>query len=84
MRQSSEAFGKAMLELEEKDNPVSFSEQLAKVEQQMTQKIEEMQNSILSGLAERNKEDSSNVELTEVTEITEENENNDNNSEEEI
>lgn len=87
MRQTSEAFGKAMLELEEKNSPVSFSEQLAKVEEQMTQKINQMQDKLLSEIASANKTVSSNVELTEVTEETEvieETENNENNLEEEI
>lgn len=75
-----------MLEAEQHETPVSFAEQIAKVEQQMTERINEMTDKILSSVAE-----SQRVQLTELEEITDnednvshetlENTNNDNESE---
>lgn len=59
-----------MLEAEQHDTPVSFAEQIAKVEQQMTERINEMTDKILTSVAE-----SQRVQSTELEELTE----NDNN-----
>lgn len=77
-----------MLEAEQHDTPVSFAEQIAKVEQQMTERINEMTDKILSSVAEQQKT----VQSTELEELTEndnnvsretsENENEENESEE--
>ena len=50
-----------MLEAEQHDTPVSFAEQIAKVEQQMTERINEMTDKILTSVAESQK-----VQLTEL------------------
>lgn len=70
MKQTSEKFAEMMLESEQHDTPVSFAEQIAKVEQQMTERINEMTDKILTSVAE-----SQRVQSTELEEITE-NENN--------
>lgn len=86
MKQTSEKFAEMMLEAEQHETPVSFAEQIAKVEQQMTERINEMTDKILSSVAE-----SQRVQSTELEEITDnddnvshetlENTNNDNESE---
>lgn len=86
MKQTSEKFAEIMLEAEQHETPVSFAEQIAKVEQQMTERINEMTDKILSSVAE-----SQRVQSTELEEITDnddnvshetlENTNNDNESE---
>lgn len=53
-----------MLEAEQHDTPVSFAEQIAKVEQQMTERINEMTDKILSSVAE-----SQRIQSTELEEI---------------
>lgn len=50
-----------MLEAEQHETPVSFAEQIAKVEQQMTERINEMTDKILTSVAESQK-----VQLTEL------------------
>lgn len=65
MRQTSEKFAEMMLEAEQHDTPVSFAEQIAKVEQQMTERINEMTDKILTSVAE-----SQRVQSTELEEIT--------------
>lgn len=65
MKQTSEKFAEMMLEAEQHDAPVSFAEQIAKVEQQMTERINEMTDKILSSVAE-----SQRVQSTELEEIT--------------
>lgn len=59
-----------MLEAEQHETPVSFAEQIAKVEQQMTERINDMTDKILASVAE-----SQRVQSTELEEITD----NDNN-----
>ena len=59
-----------MLEAEQHDTPMSFAEQIAKVEQQMTERINDMTDKILASVAE-----SQRVQSTELEEITD----NDNN-----
>lgn len=59
-----------MLEAEQHETPVSFAEQIAKVEQQMTERINEMTDKILTSVAE-----SQRVQSTELEELTD----NDNN-----
>lgn len=71
MKQTSEKFAEMMLEAEQHDTPVSFAEQLARVEQQMTERINSMTDKILSSVAEQQKT----VQSTELEELTE----NDNN-----
>lgn len=71
MKQTSEKFAEAMLEAEQHDTPISFAEQLARVEQQMTERINSMTDKILSSVAEQQKT----VQSTELEELTE-NENN--------
>lgn len=66
MRQSSEKFAEIMLENESKGDAVSFADQLAKVEQTMNEKINEMTDKILSSVAENAK-----VQLTEPVEVEE-------------
>lgn len=66
MRQSSEKFAKIMLENESKGDAVSFADQLAKVEQTMNEKINEMTDKILSSVAENTK-----VHLNEPVEVEE-------------
>lgn len=61
MKQTSEKFAEMMLEAEQHDTPVSFAEQIAKVEQQMTERINEMTDKILTSVAESQK-----VQLTEL------------------
>lgn len=72
MRQTSEAFARAMLENEEIGNSQSFTETMAKFEQNMTEKIEKMQTDLLGKIAEQQ----SNVsrETFDVHEVTEDNE----------
>ena len=87
MKQTSEKFAEMMLEAEQHDTPVSFAEQIAKVEQQMTERINEMTDKILTSVAETQR-----IQSTELEEITDnddnvsretsENTNNDNESEE--
>jgi len=71
MKQTSEKFAEMMLEAEQHDTPVSFAEQIAKVEQQMTQRINDMTDKILASVAEQQKA----VQSTELEELTD----NDNN-----
>lgn len=71
MKQTSEKFAEMMLEAEQHETPVSFAEQIAKVEQQMTERINEMTDKILSSVAE-----SQRVQSTELEELTD-NDNND-------
>lgn len=59
-----------MLEAEQHDAPVSFAEQIAKVEQQMTERINDMTDKILASVSE-----SQRVQSTELEELTD----NDNN-----
>lgn len=59
-----------MLEAEQHETPISFAEQIAKVEQQMTERINEMTDKILTSVAE-----SQRVQSTELEELTD----NDNN-----
>lgn len=61
MKQTSEKFAEMMLEAEQHETPVSFAEQIAKVEQQMTERINDMTDKILSSVAESQK-----VQLTEL------------------
>ena len=70
MKQTSEKFADRMLEAEQHDTPVSFAEQIAKVEQQMTERINDMTDKILASVAE-----SQRVQSTELEELTD----NDNN-----
>lgn len=70
MKQTSEKFAEMMLEAEQHDTPVSFAEQIAKVEQQMTERINDMTDKILASVAE-----SQRVQSTELEELTD----NDNN-----
>lgn len=72
MRQTSEAFARAMLENEETGNAQTFTETMAKFEQNMTEKIEKMQTDLLGKIAEQQ----SNVsrETFDVHEVTEDNE----------
>lgn len=69
MRQTSEAFASKMLEDENSGNAVSFSEQIAKLEQSMNDRIEKMQSELLEGIAKQNV--SRETLGTEVKEITE-------------
>lgn len=66
MRQTSEKFAEIMLENEAKGESISFADQLAKVEQQMTERINDMTDKILSSVAENAK-----VQLTEQVEVQE-------------
>ena len=59
-----------MLEAEQHDTPITFAEQIAKVEQQMTEHINDMTDKILASVAE-----SQRVQSTELEELTD----NDNN-----
>lgn len=59
-----------MLEAEQHETPISFAEQIAKVEQQMTERINNMTDKILASVAE-----SQRVQSTELEELTD----NDNN-----
>ena len=70
MKQTSEKFAEMMLEAEQHDTHVSFAEQIAKVEQQMTERINDMTDKILASVAE-----SQRVQSTELEELTD----NDNN-----
>ena len=70
MRQTSEKFAETMLEAEQHDTPVSFAEQIAKVEQQMTERINNMTDKILASVAE-----SQRVQSTELEELTENDDN---------
>lgn len=70
MKITSEKFAAMMLEAEQHDTPISFAEQIAKVEETMNNKINEMTDKILSSVAE-----SAKVQSTELEELTE----NDNN-----
>ena len=70
MKQTSEKFAEMMIEAEQHDTPVSFAEQIAKVEQQMTERINDMTDKILASVAE-----SQRVQSTELEELTD----NDNN-----
>lgn len=70
MKQTSEKFAEMMLENETAGQPVSFAEQIAKVEQQMTERINDMTDKILASVAE-----SQRVQSTELEELTD----NDNN-----
>lgn len=70
MRQTSEKFAEMMLEAEQHETPISFAEQIAKVEQQMTERINNMTDKILASVAE-----SQRVQSTELEELTD----NDNN-----
>lgn len=65
MKQTSEKFAEMMLEAEQHETPVSFAEQIAKVEQQMTERINTMTDKILASVAE-----SQRVQSTELEEIT--------------
>lgn len=65
MKQTSEKFAERMLEAEQHDNPMSFAEQIAKVEQQMTERINDMTDKILASVAETQR-----VQSTELEEIT--------------
>lgn len=71
MKQSSEKFAEAMLENETAGQPVSFAEQIAKVEQQMTERINNMTDKILASVAEQQKT----VQTTELEELTDNNNN---------
>lgn len=68
MRQTSEAFANKMLEDENSGNAVSFSEQIAKLEASMNDRIEKMQSELLEGIAKQNV--SHETSSTEVTELT--------------
>ena len=70
MKQTSEKFAEMMLEAEQHDTPITFAEQIAKVEQQMTEHINDMTDKILASVAE-----SQRVQSTELEELTD----NDNN-----
>lgn len=59
-----------MLEAEQHETPISFAEQIAKVEHQMTERINDMTDKILASVAE-----SQRVQSTELEELTD----NDNN-----
>ena len=52
MRQSSEAFAKVMLENEDNGNSQNFVEKMAEFEKSMTERIDKMQNDLLSKMAE--------------------------------
>lgn len=69
MRQTSEKFAEIMLEAEQHETPVSFAEQIAKVEQQMTERINDMTDKILASVAEQQKS----VQSTELEELTDNN-----------
>lgn len=71
MRQTSEAFASKMLEDENSGNAVSFSEQIAKLEASMNDRIEKMQSELLEGIAKQNvSRETLNTEVTEVTDDT--------------
>lgn len=70
MKQTSEKFAEMMLEAEQHETSISFAEQIAKVEQQMTERINDMTDKILASVAE-----SQRVQPTELEELTD----NDNN-----
>lgn len=70
MKQTSEKFAEMMLEAEQHEMPITFAEQIAKVEQQMTERINVMTDKILASVAE-----SQRVQSTELEELTD----NDNN-----
>ena len=72
MRQTSEKFAEVMLENESKGESVSFADQIAKVEQTMNEKINEMTDKILSSVAESTRVQSSEpVEVKEIEETKE-------------
>lgn len=64
MRQSSEAFAKVMLENEDNGNSQNFVEKMAEFEKSMTERIDKMQNDLLSKMAEVQ------TTKTEVEEVT--------------
>lgn len=71
MRQTSEAFANKMLEDENSGNAVSFSEQIAKLEASMNDRIEKMQSELLEGIAKQNvSHEALSTEVTEVTDDT--------------
>lgn len=71
MRQTSEAFANKMLEDENNGNAVSFSEQIAKLEASMNDRIEKMQSELLEGIAKQNvSRETLNTEVTEVIDDT--------------
>lgn len=71
MRQTSEAFANKMLEDEINGNAVSFSEQIAKLEASMNDRIEKMQSELLEGIAKQNvSRETLSAEVTEVTDDT--------------
>ena len=71
MRQTSEAFANKMLEDEINGNAVSFSEQIAKLEASMNDRIEKMQSELLEGIAKQNvSRETLSTEVTEVTDDT--------------
>jgi chromatin remodeling complex protein RSC6 len=86
MKQTSEKFAEMMLENETAGQPVSFAEQIAKVEQQMTERINDMTDKILASVAESQRVQSTELEEitndTDVSRETLENENEENESEE--
>lgn len=79
MRQSSEAFAKVMLENEDNGNSQNFVEKMAEFEKSMTERIDKMQNDLLSKMAEVQ---TTKTEVEEVTpedaEVTEDAENTEN------
>ena len=70
MRQTSEAFARAMLENEESGAGANFTDTMAKFEQSMTERIDKMQSELLGKIAEQQ----SNVsrETFDMHEVTEE------------
>lgn len=76
MRQTSEAFASKMLEDENSGNAVSFTEQIAKLEQSMNERIEKMQSELLEGIASKNV--SHETSSTEVEELTDDGSSDDN------
>ena len=87
MRQSSEAFARAMLENEETGNSQSFTETMAQFEENMSKKIDKMQSELLGKIAETSNNVSRETlemrELTETDETDETDVNNENNEESE-
>ena len=71
MRQTSEEFAKKMLEDDVKGNPVSFSEQMAQLENKMNERINELQSNILKGIAEANRPPEEVEEVHEIEEVNE-------------
>lgn len=71
MRQTSEAFARAMLENEESGAGANFTDTMAKFEQSMTERIDKMQSELLGKIAEQQKDVSR--ETFDVHEVTEEN-----------